>query len=76
MGTRHVQSAATNRFKHLTFVYGTPKTDQPNHHVMRSIGAVFVGDARTLLDKFPLIVGTRAKLPFLLHHPGHGQVGV
>ncbi len=74
MGTRHVQSVVTTkRFKHLAFVYGTLKTGQPNHHVMRSIGAVLVGEARTL-DKFPLIVGTRAKLPFLLHHPGHGQV--
>jgi len=72
MGAHNLQSTATQLYKHLTFVYGTLKTGQPNHHVMRSIGALYVGEAITL-DKFPLIVGTKAKLPFLLYHPGHGQ---
>ena len=73
MGTHNLQPRDTLLYKHMIFVYGTLKTGQPNHHVMRSIGALYIGQARTL-DKFPLIVGTQAKLPFLLYHPGHGQV--
>jgi gamma-glutamylaminecyclotransferase len=66
---------SSNKLPHRIFVYGTLKNGQPNHHHMenRDNGtAKFV--AHGLTDcSYPLIIGTRWNLPFLLYSPGSGQ---
>jgi len=61
--------------KHLVFVYGTLKSGEPNSHVMtdsRTGSYKLMGLARTL-TKFPLIIGSKFNIPFLLNHPHHGH---
>lgn len=67
--------------KFLVFVYGTLKRREPNHHVIdpekHSCPATtgesrFIGQAKTV-DKFPLVIGTRFNIPFLLDRPGVGH---
>lgn len=62
------------------FVYGTLKRGQPNHHWLTADPAeadhgtaTLVGTGRTL-RKYPLIVGTRYNIPFLLDQPGTGHL--
>lgn len=67
------------------FVYGTLKRDQPNHHwISASMSdsaadanangtAAFVGCGRTL-RKYPLVIGTRYNIPFLLARPDTGHL--
>lgn len=57
------------------FVYGTLKRDQPNHHWFwkpQSGFARFLNTGRTV-TKFPLLIGTRYNIPFLLNRPGIGH---
>lgn len=57
---------------HKVFVYGTLKTGEPNHHVFGSgVNGYFklLCDAATS-EKYPLILGTKYNIPFLLHQPG------
>ncbi|TMW41181.1 hypothetical protein DOY81_013738 [Sarcophaga bullata] len=57
------------------FVYGTLKRGEPNHHwLTRSENgyAHFVGEGTTV-EKFPLVVGTRYNIPFLLDKRGCGH---
>lgn len=57
------------------FVYGTLKKGEPNHHWLtnRENGvARFVARGSTVV-KFPLVIGTRYNIPFLLAKPGVGN---
>lgn len=57
------------------FVYGTLKRSQPNHHWFwkpHSGTAQFISKGRTV-TKFPLLVGTKFNVPFLLNRPGTGN---
>lgn len=56
------------------FVYGTLKRGGPNHSVLSSESngfAEYACDGTTAL-KFPLIIGTRRNVPFLLNAPDTG----
>ncbi|KAM7345823.1 putative gamma-glutamylcyclotransferase CG2811 [Cochliomyia hominivorax] len=57
------------------FVYGTLKRGEPNHHWLTKTEngfACFVGEGTTV-ERFPLVVGTRYNIPFLLDKRGHGH---
>ncbi|KAH8416132.1 hypothetical protein KR222_008877 [Zaprionus bogoriensis] len=57
------------------FVYGTLKRGEPNHHWLTSKEngvSRFVSAGETAL-KFPLVIGTRYNIPFLLDKPGVGH---
>lgn len=59
----------------LVFVYGTLKKGEPNHHYLTNSENGFAeymcsGKTET---KFPLIVGTKYNIPFLLNVPEHGH---
>merc|ERR1712039_1019442 len=59
----------------LVFVYGTLKTDQPNHHWLKNPDNGFmkkIADMQTL-EKYPLILDTPWNIPFLLDAPGFGE---
>lgn len=71
----------SGRNKFLVFVYGTLKKKEPNHHVIdpekhscpETTGiSKFIGEARTE-DSYPLVIGTRFNIPFLLDRPGTGH---
>lgn len=52
----------------LVFVYGTLKINQPNYYLMldQANGASrFIGNGTTN-DKYPLVIGTRYNIPFLV----------
>ena len=56
------------------FVYGTLKKGQPNHMLLTNVtngNANFVSNGQTL-NQFPLVIGTRYNIPFLLDKPGTG----
>uniref|UniRef100_A0A034VRP7 Gamma-glutamylcyclotransferase family protein n=1 Tax=Bactrocera dorsalis TaxID=27457 RepID=A0A034VRP7_BACDO len=63
------------------FVYGTLKRGEPNHHWLtrpENGHSRFLCEAQTVV-KFPLVIGTRYNIPFLLNKPGvghnvHGEV--
>ncbi len=58
------------------FVYGTLKTNQLSHHQLEDPSngsARLLGNAHTC-DKFPLVVVTNYRMPFLLNRVGEGQV--
>ncbi|XP_069692456.1 putative gamma-glutamylcyclotransferase CG2811 isoform X1 [Periplaneta americana] len=60
---------------HKVFVYGTLKRGEPNHYWImdKSKGlSKFVGVAKTV-EKYPLIIGTKYNIPFLLDAPGRGH---
>ncbi|XP_072478140.1 gamma-glutamylaminecyclotransferase isoform X1 [Notamacropus eugenii] len=57
------------------FVYGTLKKGQPNHCFMASCTngiAEFQGRGRTA-DLFPLVIGSKHNIPYLLNVPGKGH---
>jgi len=57
------------------FVYGTLKNGQPNHYWLQNMEnglAKFLAHGKTK-DQFPLVIGTRYNVPFLLNKPGTGQ---
>ncbi|XP_065370282.1 putative gamma-glutamylcyclotransferase CG2811 isoform X2 [Calliphora vicina] len=57
------------------FVYGTLKRGEPNHHwLTRNENGIarFVGEGMTV-ERFPLVVGTRYNIPFLLDKRGTGN---
>ncbi|XP_075165105.1 putative gamma-glutamylcyclotransferase CG2811 isoform X2 [Haematobia irritans] len=57
------------------FVYGTLKRNEPNHHWLtrqENGYARFVAEGSTN-EKFPLVVGTRYNIPFLLDKRGLGN---
>lgn len=58
------------------FVYGTLKRNEPNHHWLSDLkngNSKYLGDGTTL-QKYPLIIGTKYNIPFLLDKPGVGNV--
>lgn len=61
--------------KKIVFVYGTLKQGQPNHHLLqnsRNGEAKFIDKGQTV-EKYPLVVGTRYNIPFLLNERGVGN---
>lgn len=57
------------------FVYGTLKRGEPNHHWLtkkENGQSRFLGKGTTTV-RFPLVVGTRYNIPFLLARPGQGK---
>lgn len=72
--------------KHLVFVYGTLKRNEPNHKFWST--ATFdcynnekklkkgrfhlLGTGKTV-QKLPLVIATKHNVPFLLHKPGEGH---
>ncbi|XP_022224544.2 putative gamma-glutamylcyclotransferase CG2811 isoform X2 [Drosophila obscura] len=63
------------RMSARVFVYGTLKSGEPNHHWLtkkENGQARFLGRGTTAV-KFPLVVGTRYNIPFLLARPGDGH---
>ncbi|XP_018571032.1 putative gamma-glutamylcyclotransferase CG2811 isoform X2 [Anoplophora glabripennis] len=60
---------------HKVFVYGTLKRGEPNHQwfSMDQEGHYkYLYDAKTV-EKFPLIIGTKYNIPFILYSPGNGN---
>ncbi|XP_055374256.1 putative gamma-glutamylcyclotransferase CG2811 isoform X2 [Condylostylus longicornis] len=69
----HVMSRISKN--HHVFVYGTLKRNQPNHYWLtdpENGEAIFIGEGKTK-EKFPLVVGTRYNIPFLLNKVGVGN---
>lgn len=60
---------------HKVFVYGTLKRNEPNHYWLtdpkNGVGN-FMTEGKTK-NKYPLIIGTRYNIPFLLQAPGKGH---
>uniref|UniRef100_A0A2M4CNS9 Gamma-glutamylcyclotransferase family protein n=1 Tax=Anopheles darlingi TaxID=43151 RepID=A0A2M4CNS9_ANODA len=57
------------------FVYGTLKQGEPNHHWLTDVAngtASFVGRGTTVA-RYPLVIGSRYNIPFLLDVPGRGH---
>uniref|UniRef100_A0A2M4AQA8 Gamma-glutamylcyclotransferase family protein n=1 Tax=Anopheles triannulatus TaxID=58253 RepID=A0A2M4AQA8_9DIPT len=57
------------------FVYGTLKQGEPNHHWLTDVAngkASFVGRGTTV-TRYPLVIGSRYNIPFLLDVPGRGH---
>lgn len=57
------------------FVYGTLKRNQPNHKLLTDHtngNATFLIDGNTI-DRYPLLIGTRYNIPFLLNVNGTGN---
>ncbi|XP_067004520.1 putative gamma-glutamylcyclotransferase CG2811 isoform X2 [Anabrus simplex] len=60
---------------HKVFVYGTLKCGEPNHHWLtdKSKGiAKYFCKAETVKN-YPLVIGTKYNIPFLLDSPGCGN---
>ena len=61
---------------HRVFVYGTLKKGQPNFYLIEdaSIGlSKYVGEGVTAY-KWPLVINTPYKIPFILDNIGFGKV--
>ncbi|XP_055858757.1 putative gamma-glutamylcyclotransferase CG2811 [Episyrphus balteatus] len=57
------------------FVYGTLKKNEPNHHWLTTPSngvSKFISCGQTV-EKFPLVIGTRYNIPFLLDKKGTGN---
>ncbi len=64
--------------KHLVFVYGTLRRGHKNQYVLTDSDngdATYVGVARTV-EKWPLVIGTKFNIPFVLKKPGYGHVSI
>lgn len=60
---------------HRVFVYGTLKTTQPNHDILKEASngiAKFIGKAVTE-KAYPLVVASSSNIPFLLPIEGKGK---
>jgi len=60
------------------FVYGTLKSQFPNHHLIErppSGKVQYLGHGHTK-ETYPMVVGTDANIPFLLPLPGKGSVSI
>lgn len=59
----------------LVFVYGTLKTNQPNHYLLEDSekgSAKLICHGKTS-ESYPLIIATRYNSPFVLKAPGIGH---
>jgi len=57
------------------FVYGTLKNSQPNFHILTNSQnglSEFIAKGKTS-NKYPLVIGTRYNIPFLIDRPGTGN---
>lgn len=65
----------TSAALHRLFVYGTLKSGQPNHNILRdpTNGLAKYWCKATTTTKMPLVIGTRYNIPFLLNRPGVGS---
>ena len=70
-----MDSTSSGRGHLQVFIYGTLKKNEPNGSELSSRNAVFLGDGLTV-DKWPLIVGTSANIPFILNQKGFGKVSL
>ncbi|XP_031554844.1 putative gamma-glutamylcyclotransferase CG2811 [Actinia tenebrosa] len=64
-----------NRVMPKIFVYGTLKNGFPNHYLLKNPPkgkTTFVEHAVTK-ERYPLVIGTDAKIPFMLPIPGQGK---
>lgn len=62
---------------HSVFVYGTLKTGEPNYHWFKPENGDYKFISKGLtVEKYPLIIGTRYNIPFLLYSPGNGTVSI
>jgi gamma-glutamylaminecyclotransferase len=62
--------------KHFVFVYGTLKKGEPNYGYMSKFTKgffQFISKGKTAI-KYPLVIGTKYNIPFLLNSPGTGHV--
>ncbi|KAG7171449.1 gamma-glutamylcyclotransferase-like, partial [Homarus americanus] len=59
----------------LVFVYGTLKRNQPNHNLLmnKENGAAKLINTGTTRQKYPLVIGSRYNIPYLLPAPGNGE---
>lgn len=67
--------SATSLFPYPVFVYGTLKSNEPNHSVLidsKNGTATFVGTARTV-KKWPLVIASSYNIPYLLYVEGRGH---
>lgn len=61
--------------KFLVFVYGTLKSNQPNHYWLTNPNnglSCSVTPGKTNA-KYPLLIATRYNIPYLVHLPGTGH---
>lgn len=58
---------------HRIFVYGTLKRGMANYYLMTAGNAVLLGEAK-LTRNYPLVVGGRWNVPYLLPAEGQGKV--
>ncbi|CAB3402087.1 unnamed protein product [Caenorhabditis bovis] len=60
--------------KILVFVYGTLKREEPNHKVLVDTPGYqkFISSGSTCCQ-YPLVIGTKFNIPFLLNKPGEGK---
>ncbi|CAG2165494.1 unnamed protein product [Oppiella nova] len=61
--------------RYLMFVYGTIKTGQPNHYILKDPDngeAEFICGAESI-DKWPLVIGSKYNVPYLLHKRHFGK---
>lgn len=68
---------ATNA-KHLMFVYGTLKSNQPNYKFNTDVFdgiSIYKGKGQTV-EKYPMIIATKFNIPYILDCPGKGNVSV
>lgn len=59
----------------FVFVYGTLKINQPNHHWLTNPAngmSRLISKGKTA-GQFPMLIGTRYNIPFLLNLPGVGS---
>ena len=58
------------------FVYGTLKSNQPNHYHLNDTknGCAVFRSVAVTVNKYPLVISTRFNIPFLLQNEGTGNV--
>lgn len=64
-----------NKGKIIVFVYGTLKSGEPNHHWLTNLNngaSKFIGNGKTT-GKFPMVLGTRYNIPFVVDVRGMGH---
>ncbi|CAF1039696.1 unnamed protein product [Brachionus calyciflorus] len=54
------------------FFYGTLKRNEPNFDQLSNLNVTFLSEAVTV-DKYPLIIASDFKIPFMLNKKGYGK---
>lgn len=70
-----IEMQHTTKALQRLFVYGTLKSGQPNHNILRdpANGLAKYWCKATTTIKMPLVIGTRYNIPFLINKPGVGN---